>query len=304
MHDHHYTAFGMDIHSEFKLALPEADATTPEDWRVEIVKEPIRIFSSLPYNFNNNKNINYGRSDDGIHFDIRTVARFAVQGTSRICCDPYPGSSENMISICITGIILIFLLKQRESFVLHGSAASSTHGALVFIGNRGSGKSTTAAALASHGYRMLCDDIVPISKGPLVMPGVPVPNLLPDAYEKLIGNLANAQDFFNGIDKYHAPLPASMRSEPLIAIFILEKSQDPILRIQQIAGAVKIKAIYDHAIMIEGIEDPVQQFPLFTQFFSGVRVYRIQRPESGHSLDEIVPKILQTARDLATTGGK
>ena len=211
---YHYSAFGMDIHSEFKLALPLANATTPKDWPVEILHEPVSIPSPLPYSFNNNERIRYGRVGDDILINIETIARIAIRGNTTILCDPYPGSSEKMLSICIVGIALVVLLKQRKLFLLHGSAVTGMNGTFAFIGNRGAGKSTTAAALSHHGYKVLCDDIIPIVPGPLIMPGVPFVNLLPDAYERLIGNPDDAQGSFNGVDKFSVQLPASTHQEP------------------------------------------------------------------------------------------
>lgn len=47
--------------------------------------------------------------------------------------------------------------------VFHASAVAREQGALIFVAGSGSGKSTTAALMMAHGYRVLSDDFLPVA---------------------------------------------------------------------------------------------------------------------------------------------
>lgn len=55
--------------------------------------------------------------------------------------------------------LLGLILYQRDHLVLRASAVSVDGAAAIFIGQRGVGKSTTAAAFDREGYAVLEDDV-------------------------------------------------------------------------------------------------------------------------------------------------
>jgi hypothetical protein len=84
-------------------------------------------------------------------------------------------SFENTISY-LSGPILGLVLRLRGVTCLHASAVAIGDRSIAFVGTTGAGKSTTAAAFARQGFRVLSDDIVALSEndnGFRVMPGYP-----------------------------------------------------------------------------------------------------------------------------------
>lgn len=67
-------------------------------------------------------------------------------------------------AVYLLGPVLNLALRFRGTVCLHGSAAVVDDKAIVFVGAAGAGKSTTAAAFAQAGYRVLADDVVAISQ--------------------------------------------------------------------------------------------------------------------------------------------
>ena len=69
------------------------------------------------------------------------------------------------------------IFHQRNSIPLHASGVLIDGGAVLFSGNSGAGKSTTAAALRAKGYTLVADDLSIIHKNEsgkmVVEPGVP-----------------------------------------------------------------------------------------------------------------------------------
>ncbi len=89
------------------------------------------------------------------------------------------------------GQILGFVLHLRGHICLHASAVAVECKAVLFAGEPGMGKSSTAAAFADRGCPILADDVSAVKRGPagelLVMPGFPRVCLWPDSADFLYG---------------------------------------------------------------------------------------------------------------------
>jgi hypothetical protein len=76
----------------------------------------------------------------------------------------------------ITGPALVLALALRRVWSLHASAARYKEKVFVFLGESGQGKSTLAAYLATAGWQLVSDDILPVtcdSSGMLAWPHFP-----------------------------------------------------------------------------------------------------------------------------------
>jgi hypothetical protein len=104
---------------------------------------------------------------------------------------PRPMSDEDATTYLL-GPVMGFLLRARGTTCLHASAVEVGGEAVVIAGPAGAGKSTTAAAFALAGHRVLCDDIAPLLPRPDggwdVQPAFPQLRLWPDATGSLFGH--------------------------------------------------------------------------------------------------------------------
>lgn len=73
-----------------------------------------------------------------------------------------PGHDALLMQSIVLGRGLAAILHQRDVLTLHASAVATEDAALVFVGERGDGKSTTTATLVRHGFRLVTDDLLPI----------------------------------------------------------------------------------------------------------------------------------------------
>jgi hypothetical protein len=89
------------------------------------------------------------------------------------------------------GPILGFVLRQRRVTCLHASAVELQERGVLFAGDGGYGKSTTAGAFALRGFPVLCEDIAALeltTETVSVIPGYPRICLWPDSAENLVGH--------------------------------------------------------------------------------------------------------------------
>ncbi|GAB5537300.1 MAG: hypothetical protein Rubg2KO_35490 [Rubricoccaceae bacterium] len=206
------TAFGLTIHSE--LALPGLrTATGAPDILIRRGKVP------EPPGFPPSGIAHY-QADGTDALAWLDRARLRVTD-SKITVD---STDEAFAQQCVVGPGLGVLLHQRGMLVLHGAALDVNGQAVVLLGEKGAGKSTTAAALIARGHRLLTDDLValdPSASAPTVLPGPTQMKLWPEAIEA-IGLDATVTPFFDGLAKgIWAEAPTTARPTPLALVVSL-----------------------------------------------------------------------------------
>ena len=181
-----YTAFGLEIASDLQMPeLARGAGGAPDVTILAGHVEGDRADPEHPVLFR-------FREDSGQDRDVMSwnaVATFEISGADRITYAAQPGSGDALISLPMLGPVMAVLLHRRSLLTLHGSAINIDGRATVFLGDKGAGKSTTAAALVQAGYGLVTDDIVAIDLGdtasPILWPGYPQVKLTDDATEAL-----------------------------------------------------------------------------------------------------------------------
>jgi hypothetical protein len=126
-------------------------------------------------------------SDEACHY-FANVGAFLVRGGREIVVDPVPDVDPALVRLSVLGPALGLALHQRGHLVLHASTVSVGGRAVIFLGWRGWGKSTLAAALHGRGHAVVSDDVTALlmnDQPPAVLPGVPQLKLWPDAVTAL-----------------------------------------------------------------------------------------------------------------------
>ena len=128
-----------------------------------------------------------------------------------------------------------FALLLRGCISLHASALAINGNAVAIVGPAGSGKSTTAAALAELGYSILAEDVVTLQDlGDqfLVQPAYPCIRLWPESVRALYGENVELPKLTPTWEKCYLDLTQEQyqfqkRPLPLAAIYLLgERSDD------------------------------------------------------------------------------
>jgi hypothetical protein len=135
----------------------------------------------------------------------------------------------------LLGPVMGFVLLLRGTICLHASAISQGNQAFALVGNAGAGKSTTAAAFAGLGYKVLSDDVVTLSDvgdNFVVQPAYPCIRLWPRSVEALYGRPDALPLLTPNWDKRYLDLSRNDHESfqvnplPLAAVYILSERSD------------------------------------------------------------------------------
>lgn len=164
------------------------------------------------------------------------VASALVRGGRQIIYQPFPGVSEDALRLFLLGAGLGVLLHQRGLTVLHGSAVAVDGRVVVFVGDKGWGKSSTAAALYARGHSVLSDDLVAVQYDDggqaAVLPAYPQVKLWPDVVQTLGSDPQDLQRIRPEIEKRVQQMDDHFpdRPLPLACIYILGGSPQLLIK--------------------------------------------------------------------------
>jgi hypothetical protein len=179
---HHYRAFHLNIASAIPLPelQPGLSSARPD---LEIRLGTLDPSRTVP------GETSFSWNQESACFHWPQAGTFMVREGCSVTVDPVPNVHESLWRLPLLGGVLAMVLHQRGFLVLHASAVCINGRAVAFIGEKGRGKSTTAAALFHRGHLLLSDDIVAVNLDipgpPLVLPGFPQFKLWPDAVMSL-----------------------------------------------------------------------------------------------------------------------
>jgi hypothetical protein len=172
------------------------------------------------------------RTDRGHLYYIQNIGGVKVEEGTQITVSPLDGSEERGFRFLVTGIALGLLLHQRGFVTLHASAVSIGGHVVAFVGHKGMGKSTTAAAFHAHDYSIVTDDLLVLdieSEQVLARPSFPHLKLYP---ESIIGSLSEDPAQVPKIDpqgskrSYDAARGFVGQSQPLECLYVLDYKDD------------------------------------------------------------------------------
>lgn len=170
-----YSAYGLVIHSELPLpeAIPLAEADADASIRRGKIDWSPRGESCFHF------------TAEEAYFFWEGLGKFLVRGGNEIVVESISGAEDRLVRLPLLGVVLSVLLHQRGLMVLHASAVAIEGQAVAFLGNKGEGKSTTAAMLYARGHSLVADDAVVLDfanpQCPKVIPGFPQFKLWPEA---------------------------------------------------------------------------------------------------------------------------
>lgn len=236
--------------------------------------------------------------EDEFWIDIDGVARFLVSRGREIIVEPYADADEASIRVYLLGSVIGALLFQRSLLLIHGNAIEVNGGCLVCVGDSGAGKSTLAAAFLQHGYRLLADDVVPISEDGLATPGFPRIKLWGDTALRFGIETAGLRPIVPGMDKYNVPLGDGFCETPLPVkwLYVLEPSDEDGFSCEPFGGVDRFGPLHENTYRVHFLEHMAlkpRHLQQVAKLAGNIHMARIRRPKAGFKIDELLEFIME-----------
>lgn len=212
-----YTAYGLLIHSDIELPeLIEAAGETACAASLRLYIRVGKIDRARPPDAD--PSAPFWATPDAVFLQYPTAAAYLVCSGREIAIDPQPEVDPRIVRLFLLGPALAVLLHQRGLLVLHASAVRMNGGAVAFVGDKGMGKSTMAAAMNARGHALVADDIVAIDMAgdvPLAYPGFPQLKLFPESAAQLTADARGLPRLHPEFDKRAARAESNFTQDPL-----------------------------------------------------------------------------------------
>ena len=222
-----------------------------------------------------------------------------IQGGRQISIDADSRADHRLIRLFLLGPVLALLLHQRKFLAIHASAVSLGGEAVAFVGEKGMGKSTMAAALHARGHALVADDLVAIdttAARPLAYPGFPQLKLFPESAALLDGDPGQLPKVHPEFDKRarRAIEGFPIQPLPLRRIFVL--ADGDVEAIEPLSARDGFMELVRHSYLLGWINatgTAAMHFRQATSLASRVPVARLIRRRSLHEL----PRVAQLLED-------
>jgi hypothetical protein len=299
-----YSAFGLGIHSD--LPLPEL-VSCPAAAR-DVVIRLGAVDTPLPEAAPADNHVRITAEDACFFWD--NIGAFQVRRGGEIIVQATPGADEQAIRLVLLGVVMAVLLHQRGLLVLHASAVVIDGEAISFIGAKGQGKSTTAAAVYARGHTLLADDIVALDprhpEGPMVVPGFPLMKLWPESAASALGDdpecLPRLAPGYNKRARRIAERFA-YRPVPLKCIYTLDDGSAPAVKSLPVSQAIvpliahSYAARFGQRLLIGAAA--TAHFRDCARLLEWVPMYKIERPRALEQLPTLARLIESHARSIS-----
>jgi hypothetical protein len=181
------------------------------------------------------------------------VGGFHIKCGREIVVDPLPDADPGVVQVLLQGRVMAYLLRQRGCLPLHASAIAIEGQGVLFAGESGAGKSTTAAAFYAGGHSVLTDDVgaVRVVDGRVELrTGWPGLRLLDDA-RKVIQRRAHPAGYQDDKHVFDLERHESTASFPVKRIYFLEYGANDQLsvRAEVIQGSSAAALLNSHSFL-------------------------------------------------------
>lgn len=298
-----YFAYGLRLGCTMQLpaletcSSSESNNSSPRDVEIRRADLP-----AIPAELADRTGLAVRAGEDSVHFIWPQCGQFVVRSGRYICYAPMPGIAEEALAAPLLGVVLGTLLHQRGLHTLHASAVVIDGRAVAFVGEKGAGKSTTAAALHERGHSLVTDDVLaldfPKTGAAMVRPAFPRVKLWPDTLQMLGRDPASLARVTRNIDKrVHAPERCCRRAVPLSRIYLLQDG--PEVSETQLSEREAFFELMSHsyaARFLGARQAGPQDFRLTQALVAAVPVIRLARPRSFKHLDRLLSTIEEASR--------
>lgn len=288
-----YYAFALRINSE--LAFPELLACSNPPLPDVTIKWGEVSTQGLEQP-NSSKGLFYQANASALWLHVPNVARFLITKGHEIIIEPDSNADEDSIRVFVLGSCMGALLMQRNLFLLHGNAIKVGKYCISFVGNSGAGKSTLSGAFFKRGYSILADDVCAVNANGHVVPSFPQIKLWFDAAKHLDIDTQGLRKIRPNLEKFAVPLAQQFHPNamPLKMVYVLHPHNKDEFKFTAITGMQKLQPLRTNTFRknyLKGLVKEQSHFKQCAQIASQIGVVRIDRPNDGFKLCELVDLI-------------
>ncbi|UTR13077.1 aldolase [Evansella sp. LMS18] len=294
-----YKAFGLNVFSE--ISFPELPVVN----LAENTADVLITFKDL-----NEKWETYSSPDDlffisskFILFNLPEVGIFLIEKGKEIFVSPFKGVQEDQLRLYLLGTCMGAVLMQRGILPLHGSALEINGKAYAIVGDSGAGKSTTASALLKTGYRLISDDVIPVTLTedniPMAVLAYPQQKLWQESLTEFGMDSSSYRPVVDRETKFAVPVHAQFAAKPLplAGIFELVITEKEDVDIRPIEQLERLHKLYYHTyrnffLKPAGLME--WHFRTCTAMVNKLDLYQLQRPKTRFTADELTALILSS----------
>jgi hypothetical protein len=226
-----YFVYGMTLHSEISLALPEQGYGGLG--QIELRMASAGHFSAVARRLSHHQDSDsfyqsISLLDGSTYVRLQGVGEFLISSDGRqITGRRHSGAHAESFQVYLLGQALSYALVKRGFEPLHATAIVVNGSAAVLLGDSGFGKSSLAACFLEAGHRLLTDDLLvlrPCGDGFMAYPGPPRIKLFPRQARRFLPGEATGIAMNAGAKKLILPLDSTRSASspvPLRAIYAL-----------------------------------------------------------------------------------
>ena len=325
---HYYTVYGLNI--ALNQALPQLRSVANIDVEVSVDLSGLRIptqeFVAPQFSGRTKKNheISISYSQDWICVDCprsaTEILRFYIRNDgSEVISEKPKAIPTSDVESFLLGPILGAVLRLRQRMCLHASVMEYEGEAFAMVGNKGAGKSTTAAALLDAGARLISDDIavfkLAFESTATVYPGYPGIRLMPDALSSFDLNQSDYAQVVSTSDKRYVPLNEKdlardiksdwqFQADPcrLHTVYTLNSRQSDLCKAQfnRLSQSQSLMALAPHAYGRSGTNQGQreEEFEFMAQLSRNTIITSVDCPDKLVLLPNLAEDILADVSDI------
>jgi hypothetical protein len=294
-----YYAFGLNIMSD--ISLPELSIKFSDEGIVDIVVEFTDLTEMSNELIGPSRNIFIKKNL--VMFKIPNTAIYCIENGNKILVSPMENSRIDQIRLYILGSCMGTILLQRRTLPLHGSVVDINGKAYAIVGDSGAGKSTLASAFLKKRYKLLSDDVIPVSLDdnniPMITPAYPQQKLWRESLDAFGMASNDYRPIFDREMKFAIPVVSQFSSKPLplAGIFELVKTDEDEIKIMPIQSLQRLHTLFNHTyrnFLIDRLGLREWHFNMAAKIADQIQIYQLQRPMDRFTAHELTSVILYT----------
>jgi hypothetical protein len=221
---------------------------------------------------------------------------------------------DYLVEIQLLGMVLALWLEQRGVPALHAAAVAVGDRAAAFLGSRGSGKTSMAAAFLREGADLLTEDLLaiqPLAGRVLGHPGYPQMRMWPDQARHFIGDVDQLPTVHPAFAKVRVPLSRltlgslSMQPRPLRAVYVLDRQDRSVASVSITPvsqGDAVMELIRSSFVpeLLHATGQDARRLPVLARTAVTVPVFRLRYPHGLEHLSETCRVVTHHLRGLGS----